>query len=280
LSFPDFCEDVFKREVDRKRLFELDLAKYPGLYIRTLDMLVDNPVTHYTETEVQTFPIRASDFGYARRAWATEQYFGISGGKGDPRQLRRHISSLRIAYTDCGETQIRKRLQERIGKLMGGSSVLWVGDVSPSAAQRRKELAERTAEAMRGAMHHGVVPGGEVVLLECKNLLLEKYHQAQDTDERAAYRILAGAVEAPFQALLQNAGEDYHAILSQMELTGEGFGYDICKREVVHMVSAGIVDSSEVIRQAAYRAIVGAALALTVDVLVHRAKPPSVIPTR
>jgi hypothetical protein len=44
--------------------------------------------------------------------------------------------------------------------------------------------------------------------------------------------------------------------------------------------NAGIVDSSEVIRQAAYRAIVGAALALTVDVLVHRAKPPSVIPTR
>jgi hypothetical protein len=43
------------------------------------------------------------------------------------------------------------------------------------------------------------------------------------------------------------------------------------------MANTGIVDSAAVIREAAYRAIYGAALALTVDVLVHRANPPTAV---
>jgi hypothetical protein len=49
-----------------------------------------------------------------------------------------------------------------MSKLMGGTATLWVGDISPISIESRKELAERTAEAMRGAMREGVVPGGGV----------------------------------------------------------------------------------------------------------------------
>jgi chaperonin GroEL len=220
--------------------------------------------------------IKASDFGYARRAWADHQFFGVSGGKGDPRQLRQHIAALRIAIANSDEPQVRKRLQERIGKLLGGSAILWIGDPSPIAAQARQELAERTAEAMRGAMRSGVLPGGGLALLACKSMLLEKYHQAQDADERAAYRILASAVEAPIIALLQNAGAEPAEVLVQIAATGEGYGYDVGQRRIVNMAEAGIVDSAAVVREAAYRAIHGAALALTVDVLIHRANPPAV----
>jgi chaperonin GroEL len=218
--------------------------------------------------------IQVSDFGFARRAWADQQYFGISGGKGDPRQLRQHIATLRTAFAKSDDSQRRKRLQERIGKLLGGSAVLWIGDPSPIAAQARKELAERTAEAMRGAMRSGVLPGGGLALLACKPFLLERYHQAKDADERAAYGILARAVEAPIRALLQNAGEEPVEVLAKIAAADRGWGYDVVQRKIVNMAETGIVDSAAVIHEAAYRAIHGAALALTVDVLIHRANPP------
>jgi chaperonin GroEL len=219
--------------------------------------------------------LKASDFGFARRAWADQNYFGISGGKGDPRQLRLHIATLRSAFAKSDDPQCRKRLQERIGKLLGGSAVLWIGHPSPITAQARKELAVRTAEAMRGAMRSGVLPGGGLALLACKPFLLEKYHQVLDSDERAAYRILARAVEAPIRALLQNAGDEPVEILAQIAAAGRGCGYDVVQHKIVNMAEAGIVDSAAVIREAAYRAIHGAALALTVDVLIHRANPPA-----
>jgi len=218
--------------------------------------------------------LQASDFGFARRAWADSDHFGISGGKGDPRQLRLHIATLRAAFTNCSDPQLRKRLRERIGKILGGSAELFIGDPSPFAAQMRKALAERTAEAMRGAMRNGVLPGGGVALLACKKVFLEKFHQARDTDERAAYRILAAACEAPLFTLLENSGENPFERLPQISAAEPGYGYDVVQHRFVNMAEAGIVDSAAVVREAAYRAIQGAALALTVDVLIHRANPP------
>ena len=223
--------------------------------------------------------IQASDFGFARRAWADHQYFGISGGKGDPRQMRQHINTLRSVFANSDNPQRRKHLQERIGKLLGGSAILYIGNPSPITTQVRKELAERTAEAMRGALRSGVLPGGGIALLACKKALLEKSRQAKELDERAAYRILAAAVEAPFQALLQNAGENPYELLPQIINAGQEYGYDVVQRCTVHMAGAGIVDSAAVIREVVYRAIHAAALALTVDVLVHRAKPPDAFHT-
>lgn len=219
--------------------------------------------------------LQTSDFGLARRAWADKEYFGIAGGKGDPRRLRQHLATLRAAFAQSDDPGRRKRLQERIGKLLGGAAVLKIGHPSPISAQARKELAERTAEAMRGAMRSGVLPGGGIALLACQPSLLEKYHRAEDPDERAAYRILARAVEAPLQALLENAGKEPAVILAQIAAAGPGCGYDVLQGKIVAMQEAGILDSAAVIREAIYRAIHGAALALTVDVLVHRSNPPA-----
>ena len=229
---------------------------------------------YLTEAGDNLHNLRASDFGFARRAWADHQYFGISAGKGDPRQLRQHIAMMRASYAKSKDTKLRKRLQERIGKILGGSAALFVGDPSPLSAQMRKELAERTAEAMRGAMRSGVLPGGGVALLACKEIMLEKFHQSRETDERAAFRILAAACEAPIRTLLDNAGENPFEILPQILRAGRGYGYDVVQRKIVNMAEAGIVNSAAVVREAAFQAIHGAALALTVDVLVHRSNPP------
>jgi anaerobic magnesium-protoporphyrin IX monomethyl ester cyclase len=72
LSFPNFCRDYFAQQLDRKTLYRLDLAHYPGLYGLSLDFKVDNPIIHHTEAEIRLFPIPdRSGFDHAayQQAW-------------------------------------------------------------------------------------------------------------------------------------------------------------------------------------------------------------------
>ncbi len=216
-----------------------------------------------------------ADLGQARRAWADTDHFGIVGGKGDPRRLREHIAQLRSGFAKIREPKNRQRYQQRIGKLMGGSAILWSGANTPLDIEARKALAERTAEAMRGALRDGVLPGGGVALLACKPILQQKKQVAANLDERMAYHILLKAIEAPIRTLLENAGQNANEVLAQISLAGPGCGFDVFQRQIVDMEKTGIYDSASVVEHAMSSAIQGAALALTVDVLVHRKNPPS-----
>jgi chaperonin GroEL len=217
--------------------------------------------------------VRLADLGYARRVWARLDNFGMSGGKGDPRRLRQHIAQLRNALPNLTESNQRRRLQERIGKLMGGVAVLWVGANTPLAVEARKTLAERTIEAMRGAIKDGVLPGGGIALFSCQQILRKKMNAAKDMNERVAYRILSKAVEIPIRTLLENAGYEPDRVLRQIALSGPGSGFDVVGRQIVNMADAGIYDSAAVLKGAVFSAVHGAALALTIDVLVHMQDP-------
>ena len=229
---------------------------------------------YYTAAGDTLKGVTIENLGRARRAWANSDNFGIVAGRGDPRKLRQHLAQLRAAYKNVKDTVEHKRLQERIGKLMGGSATLWVGAATVVQVGRRKEMADRTAEAMRGAMREGVLPGGGVSLIACRDLLARKLHAAQDPDERAAYDILLHAFEAPLRALLTNAGYEPSDVLASVYQAGPGYGFDVIRRQVVDMSLSGIFDAASVVKAAVISAIHGAALTLTLDVLVHRKNPP------
>ena len=197
----------------------------------------------------------------------------MSGGKGDPRRLRQHIAQLRNALPNVTEPNQRRRLQERIGKLMGGVAVFWVGANTPLAVEARKALAERTIEAMRGALKDGVLPGGGIALLSCQQTLQKKMNAAKAMNEHVAYRILSKAVESPIRTLLENAGLEPDRVLNQIALAGPGSGFDVVGKQIVNMAGAGIYDSAAALKGAVFSAVHGAALALTIDVLVHMQDP-------
>jgi chaperonin GroEL len=217
---------------------------------------------------------RPEHLGQARRAWADPEHFGVVRGQGDPAQLRRHVAELRSAYNRADDLRDRTRRLGRLGRLLGGTAVLRVGALSPLAIDLRKEQARRTAEALRGAQRDGVLPGGGVALLDCLPVLEERIRGAAEDEERAAYQILRQALEAPARALLHNAGFEPSATLADVRRAGPGLGFDVVGRQIVNMAESGILDSAAVVRAAVGGAINSAALALTIDVLVHRANPP------
>ena len=223
--------------------------------------------------------IKVSDLGRARRVWADKLNLGIIGGQGDPRALRQHIARLRNAYAVATDKDDRAHLQERIGKLMGGSATLYVGGITETELDYAKEQAERAADAMRGAIREGVLPGGGAALLACRPLIARRMVQADEPEERAAYHILMAALEAPTRALLENAGHEPGEILGRIEAAGPGHGFDVVGGEVVDMGLAGIQDVMTVVKAAVRSAIGGAAMALTTDVVIHRASPPDAFNT-
>jgi chaperonin GroEL len=223
--------------------------------------------------------LKPQDLGRARRVWADRTYFGITGGKGDPRALRQHIADLRAAFKHSDDPEVRKKLRQRIGKLMGGSATLWVGGATELEINARKTQAERTSDALRGAIMEGVLPGGGVSLLACRPALQKRLEQSTDPDERAAYRILIKALEAPIRAILTNAGHDASEVMAEIKHAGAGRGFDVRSGHIVDVAEAGIFDAANVQRAAVRSAVAGAAMALTVDVLIHHKKPKEALDT-
>jgi chaperonin GroEL len=217
--------------------------------------------------------VTLEDLGHARRVWADRSNFGIIGGKGDPRGLRQYIANLRSAFSSTEDREARKKLQQRIGKLIGGSATLRIGGVTELELTARKELAERTAEALRGAIMEGVLPGGGASLLACRPALERMMDQSSDPDERAAFRILIRALEEPLRTIVTNVGFDDREIMAEIKRAGPGCGFDVVSEQTVDMAQAGIFDVATVLKSAVHSAIAGAALALTTDVLVHHKKP-------
>jgi chaperonin GroEL len=207
--------------------------------------------------------------GGARRVWADHEYFGIVHGKGLPLTRRKHISRLRNAFDGTEDLDMRKTLRERIGKLLGGAGILRVGGSTDLEIKTRKDSAERTANALRGAIAHGILPGGAV--LTCRPALRKRAERAENLDERMAYCILSRALEEPLRAILANAGYEVEPVIAR--LTKPGAGFDVRCGKFVDVTCAGIMDSAGVVLSAVRGAIASAALALTVEVLVHHRQP-------
>lgn len=215
--------------------------------------------------------IRRENFGGARRAWASTQSFGIIGGQGDPRQLRRHVGNLNAQYEREEDSERRDRIRARIGKLMGGSATLWIGGLSESEIEARKATAEATADAMRAAVREGVLPGGGLSYLNCRGRLASKLNSAADPDERAAYRILHEALTEPARVIYENAGYEPGDVLGRIAQAGDQHGFDALKGQLID--NGALLDGAAILKMALKNAVMTAGMALTIDVLVRHRTP-------
>jgi chaperonin GroEL len=214
---------------------------------------------------------RPEDLGRARRAWATDSLFGIYGGKGDPRQVRRRLAQIRTQLAAAEADHDRRDLRERLGRLHGGTVILRVGGIHETEREARKAVAERAVTGLRNAVMGGVAPGGGAALLRAQSALAGL--AARDEDERMAFAVLSRALEEPLRAIARNAGLVPDVIVERARVAPDGWGLDARSGRIVDLRLAGILDAALVLRKAVETAVSGAALALTTDVIVHHRKP-------
>ena len=256
--------------------FNLVVVKTPGLTtedqaaaLTDMSVLTGGNVFFYQSGETLE-NIRPTDLGRARGVWADATHFGMRAGKGDARLLRQHLRSLQAGFAIADDPDQRRKLRERIGKLMGGSATLWIGAATESELKLRQALAERTAEAVRGAVRDGVLPGGGAALLACSIKLRKQAKSCTDDEQRMAYKMIADALEQPMRAILANAGHEPSQVMAEVLRKRGCRAMDINTGRVVDVTQAGILDVAAVQKEVVKRAVGAAALALTVDVMVHK----------
>ncbi len=256
--------------------FQLIVVKTPGrktedqaAALTDMSILTGGKV-FYSQTGETLDAIKLDDLGHARSVWADQQHFGLRGGKGDPRQLRAHIRALQAGFDNLSEPDARRKYRQRIGKLMGGAATLWIGAPTEAELKTRQALAERTAEAVRGAVRDGALPGGGAALLACSKKLRQQAKSCSDDDQRFAYQILADALEQPMREILSNAGYQPGAVMAKIVRKHGLKALDINSGQIVDVLEAGLLDVAPVQKEIIKRAVGAAALALTVDIMVHK----------
>ena len=216
--------------------------------------------------------MKPTDFGKAKQVWVERTMFGVVSDRENHQELTEHLADLLELLEYAQDRDAEDFIRARIGKLLGGVAILRIGGAAPRLMDSRIAQAKETAKAIRRALRHGVVPGGGVALLQCRGALQRAYAAAVSSDELAAYRILLNAIAEPIRTLCRNAGLD-SAVAAKLEGAPPGCGIDLRTGIITHMAAAGIVDVASVLKSATRRAITSAALALTIEALVHRDSP-------
>ncbi len=201
--------------------------------------------------------VTVDDVGRTRRFWVDADHFGISGGQGDPMKRRERVAALRAAYDDSDDQATRNRLLPRLGRLLGGTAVIHIGGTTETEIKNREAVVDRTVRVLRAAVSSGVLRGGGVALLRCRDSLLNAAadDDSSEFEAQVAFEIVAAALEAPARTLAHNAG------LEPAEFMSDG------------ITAPDVFDVASVQIEAVERAVRGAALLLTSEALVRVRQP-------
>ena len=222
--------------------------------------------------------VTLEDLGASELAWLDRNQFGVIAGDGDEAAVEQEIAALERRYDMTDDERRREVLSMRMGRLRGGSAVIYCNGSSESELRYRREIIGRTIAALRSALLEGALPGGGAALLRCTESLQAAHDQSEDLHERAALSILTQSAQAPTRQLLANAGHEAPGlVVNDIMQRKNGAGYDIRAGMVDDMRAQGALDSAAVVLGAVRNGIGGAALALTIDAIVHRVNPPLAI---
>jgi len=254
-------------------------VKAPGFGDRRKAMLQDiatltggTVISEETGRKLETATIQ--DLGRAEKVVSDKENTTIIGGKGTKSAIEGRIKEIRAEIDKSTSDYDKEKLNERLAKLSGGVAVIKVGAPTETELKEKKHRVEDALSAARAAQEEGIVPGGEISLINTSGKLDKMLKGNEDDEEiRVGINIVKKALEAPIRKLASNAGQDGSVIIDTVRRTAiekkdKNIGYNVLTGEYVNMIDAGIIDPVKVVRGALENAASIAAMILTTDVLV------------
>jgi chaperonin GroEL len=251
-------------------------VKAPGFGDRRKAMLQDiailtggTVISEETGRKLETATL--ADLGRADKVVADKENTTIVGGKGDPDRIQARIKEIRAEIEKSTSDYDREKLQERLAKLAGGVAIIRVGAATETELKEKKHRVEDALSAARAAVEEGIVPGGEISLINAASVL--DGLNAEDEETKVGINIVRKALEVPIRKLASNAGQDGSVIIDTVRREAaaqknKNIGYNVLTGEYVDMIKAGIIDPVKVVRGALENAASIAAMILTTDVLI------------
>jgi chaperonin GroEL len=208
-----------------------------------------------------------SHLGKAKSVTVDKNETTIVQGAGKQSDVQARVQQIRTQIEGTESEYDREKLQERLAKLTGGVAIVSVGAGTEAEMKQKKARVEDALHATRAAVEEGIVPGGGVALLRCREAVEKARSQAKG-DEKIGIDIVLHSLEAPIRQIAENGGIDGSVVADEVADKPLHVGYDANKGEYVDMLKAGIIDPVKVVRVALTNAASIAGLLLTTEALV------------
>ncbi len=209
--------------------------------------------------------VTLNDLGTAKRIVVDKDNTTIVDGGGSREAIEGRVKQIRAQIEETTSDYDREKLQERLAKLVGGVAVIRVGAATETEMKEKKARVEDALNATRAAVEEGIVPGGGVALLRCRQAVGDLVVEGEDAFGK---KIIMRALEEPIRQIANNAGHEGSVVVEHVK-AGEGpYGFNAETEEYEDLIAAGVIDPTKVVRFALLNASSVSSLLLTTEAMV------------
>ena len=211
--------------------------------------------------------------GSARTVTITKDQTTIVDGKGEESVITTRAEEIKKQVDNATSPFEKEKLQERLGKLIGGVAIINVGGNSELEIKEKKDRVEDALFATKAALDEGIVIGGGTALLYARKAITFEGSNDFVTGKKIVYK----ATAAPFQKILTNAGHDLEDIqylgsklIDNSKDNWTGLNYrDLSE---INFKELGIIDPKKVTRIAIENAASVAGTIITTESVIYEKK--------
>ena len=218
-------------------------------------------------------PLQYSELlGRARTVNVTKEKTTVVDGKGTEDAISQKSLEIKVQLDKASSAFEKEKLQDRLGKLVGGVAIINVGGNSEIEIKEKKDRVEDALFATKAALDEGIVVGGGTAFLQASKRLDKMI--SKNSDVMIGKNIVKQAIQEPFIKILTNAGHDDNDVrfASYNLLNGKGNswkGLDYKNLEIVDFKELGIIDPKKVTRIALENAASIAGTILTTESVIY-----------
>lgn len=273
-------------------------VKAPGFGDRQKDMLEDIAIltgaTVISKERGELLekipnPIPDGILGEARLVTVSKDSTTIIDTKGDIVKIKERLQSIKTQIDNAKSHFEIEQLQQRLGRMVGGVSIINVGGLSEVEMKEKKDRVDDALHATKAAIAEGVVPGGGMALINCLDAIKDEDYPT--TDQKLGAEIVRKALKAPFRQILENAGvEEPYSILADIrseisDVYNQPFdndrpdqrladweGYNVKTKRLENFLHSGVLDPTKVTRTALENAASVAGTVLTTESVIYTIK--------
>ena len=176
-------------------------------------------------------------------------------------EVIKKIEAIKELLKDEEHPVLVAHLQQRLGLLNGGVSIIKVGADTEIEMKEKLDRVDDAVAAVNAAKKEGILPGGGSTLACIAGC---DWKLKLNAGELRGLDILKSALTSPYLKILSNAGlnpKDY-------KFKKFGQGVDATDGKVKDMIKAGIIDPAMVTKQAVLNAISVASTVLSTDCVI------------
>jgi len=250
---------------ERKTLLLEDLAVITGGQVISKDK--GHKLDKLTPDQLNTM------LGKARIVNVEKEKTTIVDGKGAEEAIAARAEEIKVQLDKATSFYEKEKLQERLGKLIGGVAIINVGGNSEVEMKEKKDRVEDALYATKAAIAEGIIPGGGISLITAfKNAVSKTFDWS--TDKKVGVKIVSKACFEPFKKILLNAGNEYwHETLHEVQSSDlYNSTYNAKTGEVVDAYKEGLLDPTKVTRTALENAASVAGTILTTESVIFEKK--------